>query len=83
MVELFVNLHDERHFSSCWSQISCAIQLHESLWLQIPLGDSCETRTATSGSPLDLNYSDSKNESMFRLDSFHASYFENKWEKPK
>jgi hypothetical protein len=24
-----------------------------------------------------------KNESMFRLDSFHAPYFENEWAKPK
>jgi hypothetical protein len=28
-------------------------------------------------------YMTPKNESMFRLDSFHAPYFENEWAKPK
>ena len=39
-------------------QIACPYdaQLQESLWPQIPLGDLGETRFATSGSPLDLNY---------------------------
>jgi hypothetical protein len=54
-VEIFVNLHDERHLSSCWSQIPCVAQLHESLWPQIPSGYSGETQSATSRS-LDLSY---------------------------
>jgi hypothetical protein len=45
MVEFFVNLHDKRHFSSCWSWIPCVAQL----WPQIPSRDN-------SGGLLDLNY---------------------------